>query len=333
MIPALVSPTQSGFVRALLDPTLPAPPGLATWNGSDPALRFAVYRNNVVVSLVAALADTFPVVRELVGADFFTAMARLYVAEQPPSSPVLAHYGDGFADWVGQFEPAAAVPYLADIARLERARVRAYHAADAPLLGADTIAAQLADPERLPAARLQLHPSVTVLASPWAVVSLWAAHQGQGRLGDVDPARPEWSINNGFGFLWNPQWAELKKARVWLAAAGLEAWSYDASGIAWVSGTQYQAVARSVDTALNYSLPYATATFTFDTSVPTLFVSTPAADSTLETPSLIAGTAADSAPNAGVANWSIASLASPAARRAKPKRRRSRTPPRVWRRR
>jgi hypothetical protein len=186
--------TQRAFAGALLDPARPVPPGLATWNGSDPTLRFAVYRNNVVSSLVAALADTFPVLRELVGADFFTAMARLYVAEQPPPSPVLAHYGDGFADWVAQFEPAAAVPYLADMARLERARVRAYHAADAPVLGADAIAARLADPARLPTARLQLHPSVTVLASPWAVVSLWAAHQGRGRLADVDPARPECAL-------------------------------------------------------------------------------------------------------------------------------------------
>lgn len=183
--------TQHAFARALLDPALPAPAGLVAWNGSDPAVRFAVYRNNVVVSLVAALADTFAVVRQLVGADFFTAMARLYVAEQPPSSPVLAHYGDGFADWVAQFEPAAAVPYLADVARLERARVRAYHAADAPVLDAQAIAAHLADPARLPEAQLQLHPSVTVLASPWAVVSLWAAHQGQGRLEDMDPGRPE----------------------------------------------------------------------------------------------------------------------------------------------
>jgi len=129
-------PTQHAFASALLDPARPVPSGLATWNGSDPVARFAVYRNNVVVSLVAALADTFPVVRELVGEEFFTAMARLYVAEQPPLSPVLAHYGDGFADWVVQFEPAAAVPCLADMARLERARVRAYHAADAPVRGA-----------------------------------------------------------------------------------------------------------------------------------------------------------------------------------------------------
>jgi NSS family neurotransmitter:Na+ symporter len=39
-------------------------------------------------------------------------------------------------------------------------------------------------------------------------------------LGAPDPAQPMWNVNNGFGFLWNPQWAELKKAKVWLAAAG-----------------------------------------------------------------------------------------------------------------
>jgi len=179
------------FAAALLDPAQPVPAGLVAWNGSDPTVRFAVYRNNVVVSLVAALADTFPVVRELVGEEFFAAMARLYVTEQPPKSPVLAHYGDGFADWVAQFEPAATLPYLADLARLERARVRAYHAADAPVLGADDVAAHLADPAQLPWARLELHPSVSVITSPCAIVSLWAAHQGQGRLEDVVPDQPE----------------------------------------------------------------------------------------------------------------------------------------------
>lgn len=183
--------TEQAFAAALLDPALPVPAGLAAWNGSDPAVRFAVHRNNVVVSLVAALADTFPVVRELVGEEFFTAMARLYVAEQPPRSPVLAHYGDDYADWVARFEPAATVPYLADMARLERARVRAYHAADAPVLAADAIAAHLADPARLPQARLALHPSVSVITSPYAIASLWAAHQGQGRLAEVQVDRPE----------------------------------------------------------------------------------------------------------------------------------------------
>lgn len=50
---------QQAIAAALLDPAQPCPPGLTTWNGSDPAHRFAVYRNNVIVSLVDALADTF----------------------------------------------------------------------------------------------------------------------------------------------------------------------------------------------------------------------------------------------------------------------------------
>lgn len=191
MSPAPSCPAQHAFAAALLDPAQPVPAGLVAWNGSDPAVRFAVYRNNVVVSLVAALADTFPVVRELVGEDFFVAMARRYATGQPPASPVLAHYGDGFADWVAQFEPAASVPYLADVARLERARVRAYHAADATALGADALAAHLAEPSRLPLARLVLHPSVSVVTSPYAIVSVWAAHQGRGRLEDVRIDRPE----------------------------------------------------------------------------------------------------------------------------------------------
>jgi len=186
--------TQRDLAAALLDPAHPIPAGLVAWNGSDPVARFAVHRNNVVVSLVAALAETFPVVRELVGAEFFAAMAGLYVAEQPPASPVLAHYGDGFADWVARFEPAAALPWLADLARLERARVRAYHAADAPVLGADAIALRLADPSRLPQARLALQPSLCLVVSPYAIVSIWAAHQGQGRLEDVDPGRGECAL-------------------------------------------------------------------------------------------------------------------------------------------
>jgi SNF family Na+-dependent transporter len=39
-------------------------------------------------------------------------------------------------------------------------------------------------------------------------------------LGAPDPAKPDWNIVNGLGYLWNPQWAALKDAKVWLAAAG-----------------------------------------------------------------------------------------------------------------
>jgi hypothetical protein len=179
------------FARALLDAAQPCPDGLHAHNGSDPAVRFAVYRNNVVTSLTDALSEAFPVVRQLVGNEFFTAMARVFVMRHPPRSPVLADWGEGFAPFVEDFEPAASVPYLADVARLERARVRAFHAADAAPLDGNEMARQLSDPATLAGSRVAFHPSVRIVGSDFAIVSLWAAHQGRADIGQVDPFAPE----------------------------------------------------------------------------------------------------------------------------------------------
>lgn len=179
--------SQSTFAAALLRPELPCPSGLIAWNGSDPAVRFAVYRNNVTVSLIDALAATYPVLQALVGEEFFRAMAKEFVQANPPHSRIMAFYGLGFADFVAAFPPAASVPYLGDVARLEMARVQAYHAADVAPLEPATLQAALADPETLMSLQLVPHPSVQVIASPFAIFSLWAAHQGVGNLSSVDP--------------------------------------------------------------------------------------------------------------------------------------------------
>lgn len=39
-------------------------------------------------------------------------------------------------------------------------------------------------------------------------------------LGAPNPSLPDWNINNGFGFLWNPDFSALKSAKVWLEATG-----------------------------------------------------------------------------------------------------------------
>lgn len=185
---------QSTFAAALRDPDLPCPAGLTAWNGSDPAPRFAVYRNNVIVSLVDALADSFAVTRELVGEEFFRAMARLFVHAQPPKSPRLTFYGAEFPGFIENFPPAAGLPYLADVARLEYLRVVAYHAADTAPVSSAEIAAALADESSLPALVMSLHPSVAVLPSAAAVVSLWAAHQGLVDLAAVATDTPETAL-------------------------------------------------------------------------------------------------------------------------------------------
>jgi hypothetical protein len=175
-------PTPHAFARALLDASLPPPAGLHAWNGSDPALRFAIYRNNVVHSLVAVLADTFPVVQQLVGSDFFDAMARLYLVDHPPTSPLMHRYGAGLPAWIADFEPATSLPYLSDIARLEWARLCAFHAADAEPIHMPALAALIQVPERLASASLALHPTLAIVRSAHPIVSLWATHQ----LGDAD---------------------------------------------------------------------------------------------------------------------------------------------------
>lgn len=189
--------TQGALADALLAIDAVCPPGLTTWNGSAPEKRFAVYRNNVVVSLIDAMADSFPVTQELVGEQFFRGMARQFVRATPPSSPVLAWYGDGFAEFIETFPAAAGLVYLADVARLELLRVQAWHAADADPLAPEKIARLLGDAAALPDARFALHPSLRLLRSRHAVVSLWAAHQSESAalaLADVDPGQAETAL-------------------------------------------------------------------------------------------------------------------------------------------
>ena len=185
---------QRCFAEALLEPEQACPPGLITWNASDPAHRFAVYRNNVIVSLVDALADTFAVTQDLVGEAFFRAMARVFAYTNPPTSRLLVFYGETFPEFIERFPPAASLPYLADVARLEFLRVRAYHAADVAPVRSEDIVAVLADEDKLPDLGLALHPSLAVLDSAGAVVSLWAVHQGVGDLATLVPDVPETAL-------------------------------------------------------------------------------------------------------------------------------------------
>ncbi|SKA39441.1 hypothetical protein SAMN02745126_06237 [Enhydrobacter aerosaccus] len=177
---------QAAFAQALLHLDAPTPAGLTTYSEAEAARRFAVYRNNVRVSLVAALGARYPVVRRLVGAEFFDAAALLFIAQHPPTGPVLANYGAGFDAFLASFEPAADLPYLPDMAKLEWLRHRAFHAADADPIGIDRLA--MLPPERLDTVRLALHPAVQFIVSPWPVLSIWTTNTEDD---EVRPLGPE----------------------------------------------------------------------------------------------------------------------------------------------
>jgi hypothetical protein len=173
---------EGAFARAVLDADAEVPAPVVGRLGKSPSRRFAVHRNNVYASLIDVLASRFPVSARLVGEKFFRAMARIYVAKTPPASPVLLHSAE-FADFVGTFPPASAVPYLSDVARLEWAWHRAYHAKDAAPLSLTELAAAS---ETAKQAVLTLHPSLQVVRSDYPVVTIW---QLALRDGKDEPAR------------------------------------------------------------------------------------------------------------------------------------------------
>lgn len=95
---------------------------------------FGVYRNTVMTGCIDALVANYPAVVRLVGDEWFRAAASLYVRHAPPSQPCLVDYGEGFAGFLAGFPPASRLPYLSDVARLDRLWTEAHLAADdAPL--------------------------------------------------------------------------------------------------------------------------------------------------------------------------------------------------------
>ncbi len=166
--------SQGDFRAALLDPDLPVPAGITDPEGRPAPRRFNVYRNNVTVSLTEALRQAFPVVRALVGKDFFTAMARVHLRAHPPRSPLLMLYGEDMPAFLEAFEPVRHLGYLPDVARLELALRRSYHAADADPVPSEAL--QSLAPEQFLASRIAFAPATRLLRSRWPVATIWAAN-------------------------------------------------------------------------------------------------------------------------------------------------------------
>lgn len=141
------------------------------------AQRLGIHRNNTLLGLVDPLAATFPVVAQLVGEDFFLRMAGDFVRAHPPRRPELLAYGQEFPTFIGAYQAAATVPYLADIARLELAWNFAYNAPDRDPLPPQALARFA--PDQLERVLLTPHPSLRFVASHWPVMAIWQAHQAE----------------------------------------------------------------------------------------------------------------------------------------------------------
>jgi Putative DNA-binding domain len=173
----------ASFAPALTDPSRAMPANVAGPNGKEAIKRYNVYRNNVTVSLIDALAAIYPAVQRITGVEFFRAMARFHIRETPPMSPLLFEYGRDFPAFIERYEFAQAMPWLADVARIERAWLDAYHAADAEPLAADALAS--VPPDRLADITFAPHPAMRIISSPYAAATIFAANRGDEPVGTI----------------------------------------------------------------------------------------------------------------------------------------------------
>ncbi|WP_051319326.1 HvfC/BufC N-terminal domain-containing protein [Chitinimonas koreensis] len=170
--PTPLDELQRRFVAALADPALAAELFGDHAGGAD------AYANNRLFNRADALAEAYPVVRQLVGEAFFGGLARAYARITPSRSGDLNRYGEGLAGFIAGFPPARELPYLADAARLDWLCHMAYYADDAAPFDLAALAAVPA--ERQGGLALRLAPAAGLLRSAWPIASLWQAHQPEG---------------------------------------------------------------------------------------------------------------------------------------------------------
>ncbi|ANH68989.1 DNA-binding domain-containing protein [Mitsuaria sp. 7] len=174
---------QEDFWRALWAEPDSADARLAT--SAQPG--FAVYRNTVLKGCADALLSLYPSVHRLTGDAWMQAVALDAVRADPPSGGDLQHYGERFPAFLDAALAGGDLPWLGEVARLDRLWSESHVAADAAVLDVATIARL--DPGRLAASTLVPHPAARWRWSArWPAFSLWRAAREHA----ADPNPPHW---------------------------------------------------------------------------------------------------------------------------------------------
>lgn len=151
------------------------PHGLQQRQPLTSAQRLAIYRHSLHSSLQQVLTAVYPVCQKIVGEEFFAAMVTQYRQQMPSRSPDIENYGDSLPVFIRDFAPAACLPYLADVARLEWGWYRASLGQDFTQFTPDSLSQ--VEEDKQGDIIFQLPPDSTLLTSPYPILRIWEANQ------------------------------------------------------------------------------------------------------------------------------------------------------------
>jgi hypothetical protein len=148
---------------------------------ANPAF-LSVYRNGFLKTCTDGLIANYPVVRAIVGEDYFHSLARAYVDQYPPTRGTLVGYGERLADFIRQLEKEHGLDYLADAAAIDAAWLESYFADEGlPLAPADMEHMDTKGTD-VTAVRVHLTPHVQLVRIENGIVDTWARLRDQGEL-------------------------------------------------------------------------------------------------------------------------------------------------------
>lgn len=133
----------------------------------------AVYRNGFLRACIDALRASYPVVNALVGEEYFTIVARAYVARYPPKRSTFVAYGDRFPKFLPHIADQHQLAYLQDFATLDQTWMSAYFAADSKLLSESQVSSWQAAGNEIGSLGVCLPQSAALITLGYPVSSLW----------------------------------------------------------------------------------------------------------------------------------------------------------------
>jgi hypothetical protein len=156
-----------------------------TTDAATARVRLGAYVGGYPARLEEALAEAFPALRHVLGADAFGDLVARYLPHVPAGIYNLNDVGANLPAYLEADALAGAMPFAPDLARLELAVQRAFHATLAPAFDRAPLAAWTpADWER---AIVRFQPGVAVVRSPWPIHDAWKAR-----------TRPRDAVASGF---------------------------------------------------------------------------------------------------------------------------------------